>query len=148
MQTAYIIENKLKYKVRNSEFLENPPSTMITLEGRRWCTTDGQMLRFPSTRVHRLYRAITSDSFQLPKSYFVYHRASLERLQSLTHNQICILVEVILATEVGLAKKASLVGTTSSGSRRFNLVGTLLPTANTSSQAGPSAGTGPHAQQD
>ncbi|RDX90238.1 hypothetical protein CR513_27917, partial [Mucuna pruriens] len=41
MQTAYIIENKLEYKVRNSEFPENLPSTTIALEGRRWCTVDG-----------------------------------------------------------------------------------------------------------
>ncbi|RDX86166.1 hypothetical protein CR513_32534, partial [Mucuna pruriens] len=54
MQTAYIIENKLKYQVRNSEFPENPPSTTIALEGRRWCTIDGQTLRFPSTRVRRV----------------------------------------------------------------------------------------------
>ncbi|RDY11807.1 hypothetical protein CR513_03474, partial [Mucuna pruriens] len=41
MQTTYIIENKLEYKVRNSEFPKNPSSTTIALEGRRWCTTDG-----------------------------------------------------------------------------------------------------------
>ncbi|RDX86349.1 hypothetical protein CR513_32322, partial [Mucuna pruriens] len=69
MQTAYIIENKLEYKVRNSEFPENQPSTMITLEGRRWCIADGQTLRFSSTGVCRLYQAITFDSFQLPKSW-------------------------------------------------------------------------------
>ncbi|RDX77931.1 hypothetical protein CR513_41857, partial [Mucuna pruriens] len=45
------------------------PSTTITLEGRQWCTSDGQTLRFLSTGVRRLYRVITFDSFQLPKSW-------------------------------------------------------------------------------
>ncbi|RDX99518.1 hypothetical protein CR513_17422, partial [Mucuna pruriens] len=40
----------------------------LLVEGWQWCTSDGQTLRFPSTRVRRLYQAITSDSFQLPKS--------------------------------------------------------------------------------
>ncbi|RDX72129.1 hypothetical protein CR513_48427, partial [Mucuna pruriens] len=35
--------------------LESPPSTTIALEGRQWCTSDGQTLRFPSTEVRRLY---------------------------------------------------------------------------------------------
>ncbi|RDX95550.1 pol, partial [Mucuna pruriens] len=54
---------------------------MVVLEGRQWCTTDGQTLRFSSTRVRQLHRAITSDSLQLPKSWSC--TSSIERDTSL-----------------------------------------------------------------
>ncbi|RDX97740.1 hypothetical protein CR513_19449, partial [Mucuna pruriens] len=58
-----------RYLINWQGFPENPPSTTIALEGRRWCTADAQTLRFPSIGVCRLYRAITSDNFQLSKSW-------------------------------------------------------------------------------
>ncbi|RDX69681.1 hypothetical protein CR513_51173, partial [Mucuna pruriens] len=33
LQTSYVIENQIKYKVRNLEFLDNLPSTMIANGG-------------------------------------------------------------------------------------------------------------------
>ncbi|RDY07074.1 hypothetical protein CR513_08862, partial [Mucuna pruriens] len=84
------------------------------MEGWQWCTNDGQALRFSSTRVRRLYRAITSDSFQLPKSWSCTSSIERDTLLKLHHNHIYILAGVILATNV-VHKKKKMKGVVETG---------------------------------
>ncbi|RDX78133.1 hypothetical protein CR513_41640, partial [Mucuna pruriens] len=106
LQTSYNIENKIEYKSGNLVFSRESVFHDDRLEGRQWCTSDGQRLRFSSIGVPRLYRAITSNNFQPPKSWSCTSSIERNTLLKLRHNHICILAGVILATEVNLGHDA------------------------------------------